>query len=127
MYKLAWLLLLATPFLPIAACSAQKQCTEHNITVNATSENFKYILDPINSNNYLADILFQAGRRDSNTTFKPVAPPTQAETSVYTLSGTFCEPVQGGAETVLLASHGGGFDRTYVRQQQLLMTKKLTL
>jgi hypothetical protein len=54
------------------------------------------------------------GRRDANSTFRPMAPPTAPETAVYTIFGTFCEPIGGGNGTVLLATHGAGYDRLYV-------------
>ena len=114
MHRLAPLILLVAPLVQSAACDVPKQCSEHSITVKATSENYRWNLGPINDDNKMADILFQAGRRDANTTFKPLLPPNGTETGVYTLSGTLCKPTKGGNGAVLLASHGGGFDRSYV-------------
>ena len=113
MHRLASLALLVAPLVQSAACNASKHCTEHTITVKATSANYRWNLGHIPDDNAMADILFQAGRRDANTTFIPLLPPIGTDTRDYTLSGTLCKPTKGGNGALLLAIHGGGFDRSY--------------
>ncbi|ETN44842.1 uncharacterized protein HMPREF1541_09717 [Cyphellophora europaea CBS 101466] len=88
-------------------------CKEYSITVNATSENYKWALDPIMGNDDRTAISAQIGRRDVADVFRPLSPPTEAETAVYTIAGTFCEPSNEGSNTLLVATHGGGYDRAY--------------
>lgn len=51
------------------------------------------------------------GRRNNSYAFQPFSAGTVTETATYTISGTFCELIGGGNGTVLLATHGGGYDR----------------
>lgn len=59
----------------------------------------------------MAEFNAASGRRDASTTFQPFALPTAPETAAYTISGTFCEPIGGEDGTVILATHGAGYDR----------------
>ncbi|KIW76265.1 hypothetical protein Z517_11011 [Fonsecaea pedrosoi CBS 271.37] len=98
---------------PILSVKTVKTCQEYNIPLNLTTLNLKWALDPLETNEDAAAYSIQGQRRDAMTVFQPVTPPTAPETAVYTVAGTFCQPASGGNGTVLLATHGGGYDRYY--------------
>jgi hypothetical protein len=54
-------------------------------------------------------------RRDTNTTFSPFAD-VKNVTASYTIGATICIPRKssGNDKTLLLASHGLGYDRSHV-------------
>jgi hypothetical protein len=85
-----------------------------HLPLKVTSLNLKWALPPIKTNEDIAAWNADFGRRDANTAFHPATLPTGPETAVYTISGTFCEPVGGGNGKVILATHGAGYDRSCV-------------
>ena len=93
-----------------------KRCQEYIIPLEVTSENWKWALDPIKNNYEIAAINAQSGRRDSDSVFHPMTPPSGSETATYTISGTLCQPAEGEDGTVLLATHGVGYDRSYAHR-----------
>jgi len=98
----------STPINPYAS----KSCVQYLLPINVTSLNFVWGL-PLNSNNDNVTVFStDLGRRDASTTFNPFSG-IVPQTAVYNIAGTFCEPNGGGNGTVLLASHGLGFDRSY--------------
>jgi hypothetical protein len=94
-----------------APLNATKSCKEYSLPLNVTSLNLKWALGPFESTEDMANFNANSGRRDAGSTFHPFTRPTVPETAVYTISGTFCEPASGGNGNVLLATHGGGYDR----------------
>ncbi|KAK5946190.1 hypothetical protein PMZ80_000331 [Knufia obscura] len=91
----------------------KKSCQRYTLPLNITSLNLKWALEPLETNEGAAAYNTQTGRRDAQSVFHPVTLPTTPETAIYTISGTFCQPTSGGNGTVLLATHGGGYDRSY--------------
>lgn len=55
-------------------------------------------------------------RWDANVTLDPISGYTPAANSQYKISGSFCHPINGGSGTVLVATHGFGFDRGLLPQ-----------
>ncbi|KAL7904240.1 Alpha/Beta hydrolase protein [Trichoderma velutinum] len=90
-----------------------KSCTDYDIPVTVTSTNF--LFGPRFENNFeLIDFLTALTSRD-NSTFHPFTG-TATQTNTYTISGTFCAPSDSKVQkkdTVLLLTHGLGFDRSY--------------
>ncbi|KAL7940582.1 Alpha/Beta hydrolase protein [Trichoderma barbatum] len=99
----------------ISATSSKplKSCTDYDIPVTVTSNNL--LFGPRFENNFeLIDFLTALTSRD-NSTFHPFTG-TATQTNSYTISGTFCAPSESKArkrDTVLLLTHGLGFDRSY--------------
>ncbi|KEF53280.1 uncharacterized protein A1O9_10728 [Exophiala aquamarina CBS 119918] len=91
-----------------------KSCKEYTIPLKVISENLKWALGEFESNEDMVEFSAASGRRDASTTFHPFTLPTLSETAIYTISGTYCEPVGEGDGTVILATHGAGYDRNYV-------------
>lgn len=89
----------------------KRSCQEYEFVVNTTSLNLKWAIDPIENNEDVVGFLANAGRRDHESVFHPLTLPTAPEKGMYTISGTFCQPPNGGNGTVLIATHGGGYDR----------------
>ena len=85
-----------------------KTCKDHCVTVEFTTENYKWNLGPIDGNANIADIYFAAGRRDANTTFEPILTPAGRTTAEYTVCSTYCEPTKGWNRKGFIASHGLG-------------------
>ncbi|KIW24902.1 uncharacterized protein PV07_10585 [Cladophialophora immunda] len=98
---------------PIVPVKAVKSCQDYTVPLTVTTLNLKWALDTLETNEDAAAYSIQGARRDAVTVFQPVNPPTAPETAVYTVAGTFCQPASGGNGTVLLATHGGGYDRYY--------------
>lgn len=90
---------------------SQSSCKDYTLAINITSENYKWTYGPLNNNEDVAAYLTETGRRDSNDALHPIAPPDGPESATYNIAGTFCQPQDGGDGTVLIATHGGGFDR----------------
>ncbi|KAH6661673.1 Alpha/Beta hydrolase protein [Halenospora varia] len=111
-FPLASILLLAT-LVQSTPLHASKSCREYTIPLNVTSDNHKWALAPLENNYDMTAFNTDLGRRDTNSAFIPITLGTVTETATYTVSGTFCEPIGGGNGTVLLATHGGGYDRSY--------------
>lgn len=105
------LLFLASLARSAPVAQVQKTCQEYIFPLNVTSMNLKWALDSLETNEDQAAYNAQTGRRDSASVFHPVTLPTAPESATYSISGTFCRPTSGGNGTVLLATHGGGYDR----------------
>jgi hypothetical protein len=91
--------------------SAPKACKEYHLPLSVTTLNLKWALPLIKSNEDMAAFNANWSRRDASSSFHPFTIPETPETAVYTISGTFCEPIGRGNEIVLLATHGAGYDR----------------
>lgn len=95
-------------------------CTEYTITTTLTSEDLTWALPEFQSNFDVAGYLFNTTRKDAQTAFAPFVG-SKNVTKEYTVSATFCAPknVQEGKDsTVLLATHGLGYDGRYGRHME---------
>jgi hypothetical protein len=90
-----------------------KQCKDHVLPITTTTKNYIWALPELSTNYDATALTTDLGRWDANVTFAPVVTAAEA-TATYEISGTFCAPSSGGSGTVLLASHGFGFDRRYL-------------
>jgi len=107
----------ALQYSSIASASDSKTCYNYEIPVEVTAPYFKFIYDHWRNNNQLTDFLVGVIARNAPTALAPFlfAAPVN-KTSRYTISATFCSPKADYApklDTVLLATHGIGFDGTY--------------
>jgi hypothetical protein len=108
--------------------STSKTCKEYSITVEASSHNIKWVADPIENNDQMAEVNTEFGRRDSKNVWHPLAPAGELETAEYTISGTFCTPTSGQRDTLIIATHGLGYERAYEEPMQALAaTNKLSV
>jgi hypothetical protein len=89
-----------------------RSCKDYTLTIDTTSINFIWGLPDLQTNYDATAFSTDIGRWDSSTSLKPISGAAEVNGS-YSISGTFCSPTSGGGETVLLASHGLGFDREY--------------
>ena len=86
-------------------------CTDYTISEEVTWTKSKWGLPEPQNNFDIAAIRTSFGALD--IPFNPISG-VENQTNTYRLSATFCTPVEkkGGKENiVLLASHGGGYDR----------------
>jgi len=95
--------------------SESRLCEEYIIPVNVTSQvlipKYPQFEDSYDVVGFVNDLT----RRDSNTTFSPFAG-VKSATASYTIGATICIPNKngGGNKTLLVASHGLGYDRRHV-------------
>jgi hypothetical protein len=97
---------------PPSYIPAGARCHNYAITITITSKNLQWT-GPKWTNNYeLIDFLTVASSRSAPSFFGHAT----EETGSYTIGATFCEPKHGGvrAKTVLIATHGLGYERRYV-------------
>ena len=87
-------------------------CYDYTIPVAITSKNFQWIGPRWTDDYEWIDFLTTASSRPSAGFPPPFGNPID-QTASYSISATFCTPKKGGpkAKTVLLATHGLGFDR----------------
>jgi hypothetical protein len=90
--------------------SPGKSCRDFTVPVTVTSTNLIWGLPKLHTNFDATALSTDLGRWDSNVSFHPVSGIAPA-TAAYKISGTFCAPKKRGTGTVLLATHGFGFDR----------------
>lgn len=104
--------------LPASSSSSLKQCTNYTVALPITSINQVFAGQPFNDNADLTDFI------QNFTARVPISAPAfnanVSDDATYTLSGTFCTPAAGSdgeskrrGKTVLLATHGLNFDRSY--------------
>jgi hypothetical protein len=87
-----------------------KSCHNFSLPFTVTSTNFIFGLSPFAENVDYTGFVQDYNRRDFQTSFVPFSGAPQAKTAGYTIAGTFCEPL-AGSTTILVATHGGTFDR----------------
>ena len=88
-------------------------CTDYTVTEQVTSADFVWNRPILDDNLDVADYLFNLSRKDSMVNLPPIISGTANKTNTYTIAATFCAPqklVDGKEKTVLLATHGLGFD-----------------
>ncbi|KAF2496778.1 alpha/beta-hydrolase [Lophium mytilinum] len=91
-------------------------CVDYTVKQEITSTNYIWALEKFKSNFDTIDFITDIARKDSKTAFHPVRSNTKNETKTYEVSATFCSPKKataGKVNTVLLATHGLGYDRRY--------------
>jgi hypothetical protein len=105
--------LLAFSFAAANPITSTKSCRDYKIPLNVSSLDYTWSLPP-NENNYdVTTVTTNIARWDANVTLKPISGASPV-TIQYEISGTFCSPPGGGDGTVLIATHGFGFDRRSV-------------
>ncbi|KAF1999843.1 alpha/beta-hydrolase [Amniculicola lignicola CBS 123094] len=91
------------------------ECKEYTVKESVTSVVLEWGLPKFRDNFDVTAWRFNSSRKDSKETFKPVSG-AKPSTGTYTISGTFCAPKHprlGRESTVLVLSHGLGYDRRY--------------
>jgi hypothetical protein len=91
-----------------------KQCKDYVLPVTTSTFNYIWNLPELETDYDAIALTTDLGRWDSNVSFHPIVTGAPA-TASYQIAGTFCTPTKGGSGTVLLASHGFGFDRRYLQ------------
>ena len=87
-----------------------KICKEYTLPIATNTINFIWGLPQLQTNYDVTTFNTNLGRWDANVTLNPISGGGPANGS-YKISGTFCSPTNGGSGTVLVATHGFGFDR----------------
>ena len=88
-------------------------CTDYTIPVNITSANYVFNATKWTNNDELTQFVIDQVTRIPDK-YIPLAGP-EDETEQYQISATFCTPrnaTSDKAKTVILATHGLGFDRS---------------
>ncbi|KAK3316928.1 Alpha/Beta hydrolase protein [Apodospora peruviana] len=100
---------------PTTASTTKKVCTNYKIPVTISSTNLVFA-HPFRDNYDVADFVTIADSRDEGARADVINGTTTLSGS-YTIGATFCTPATGQSDahksTVLLATHGLLFDRTY--------------
>lgn len=90
-------------------------CVDSIIPVTVSSNNRPWIAPKWKNNDEFIDFLSSASSRPSAGFPAPVGNNTVKQTFSYEIGATFCTPQKPGnhSNTVLVATHGLGFDRRY--------------
>jgi hypothetical protein len=106
-------LLFSLGFAAASPITPTKSCKDYKIPLTVSSFDYTWGLPP-NENNYdITTITTNIARWDANVTLNPISGASPV-TIQYEILGTFCSPSGGGDGTVLIATHGFGFDRRSV-------------
>jgi hypothetical protein len=89
-----------------------KTCIEYSIPVTVTSENWIWSYPLFRSNYEVVNFITDSQARTAATDFKPFSG-LQNQTASYTIGATLCTPKGYSKKTLLLATHGLNFDRSY--------------
>ncbi|CZR53610.1 uncharacterized protein PAC_03490 [Phialocephala subalpina] len=92
--------------------TSPKTCKEYTIPLTITAGTYIWGLPNLTTNYDATAFTNNLSRWDANETFHPISGFENATLNVE-ISGSFCAPTSGEASTVLIATHGVGFDRTY--------------
>jgi hypothetical protein len=103
---------------------SRKQCTDYVVPITTSTTDYTWGLPELFTDYDATALTTDLGRWDSNASFHPISGAAFG-TASYNISGTFCAASNGGSETVLLASHGFGFDRRYFNRS-LILDSQLT-
>ncbi|KAK0717924.1 Alpha/Beta hydrolase protein [Lasiosphaeria miniovina] len=112
------LLLAASTIAGVASAANAKTCNSYNIPVTVTSTNLVFGLPHFQTDFDVADFVDTITSRNVTTASSVIAPGVQVVTATYNIAATFCRPGNGKPDskkksTVLIATHGLGFDKTY--------------
>jgi len=111
-------LLLTTIITGAAAWNlSAKLCQDFDLTVTVTSSNFVFGAPKFNNDFDITDFVTDLTSREFPKTFSPLLPDKINQTGTYRIGSTFCAPSNPHApnrDTVIFATHGLNFDRTYV-------------
>jgi hypothetical protein len=92
-------------------------CQSYTIPVDIKSSNLIFSLTPFKSDLDVVSLVTDFASRTSNTTFFPFEAAPQNQSASYQISARFCTPTDTSAphrDTVILATHGLGFDKSLV-------------
>ncbi|KAI9721798.1 MAG: hypothetical protein M1812_002133 [Candelaria pacifica] len=89
---------------------ASTNCNSHTISITVTSENLEWAPPPFNNNYDVAQFIANSTRRGAAT---PLFAGKKNQTATYKIAATFCSPVNASGGTILMTSHGLGFDQSY--------------
>ncbi|TVY40706.1 hypothetical protein LSUB1_G002412 [Lachnellula subtilissima] len=93
-----------------------KLCQDFDLTVTVTSNNFVFGAPKFSNNFDITDFVTDLTSREFSKTFSPLLPDKVNQTGTYRIGSTFCAPSNPHApnrDTVIFATHGLNFDRTY--------------
>ncbi|KAK4454242.1 Alpha/Beta hydrolase protein [Podospora aff. communis PSN243] len=93
-----------------------KICQDYTIPLTITSNNLAFGLPKFQNNFDVADFVDTITSRNALTAASVIAPNRQTLTANYSISATFCKPAippKNHKHTVLIATHGLNFDRSY--------------
>jgi pimeloyl-ACP methyl ester carboxylesterase len=95
-----------------------RTCTNYTIPITITSNNLAFGLPTFHSNFDVANFVDTISSRNTTTAASVVSPARRNVTATYTISATFCQPAlipqnNRTKRTVLIATHGLNFDRSY--------------
>ncbi|KAK3984059.1 alpha/beta-hydrolase [Cladorrhinum sp. PSN332] len=110
------------------AAGVPKTCNDYKIPINITSTNAIFGLDRFKTNFDVADFIDIYSSRDETVSKSVLSNRTENVTATYTISATFCRPGHGtpapnAKKSVLIATHGLGYDRAYWDPPQLDKSK----
>ena len=100
------------------------KCQDYTVPVTVTSKNLPWIGPRWEDDYGFIDFLTSYTTRLSARFPSPLGGPV-TQTAKYDISATFCTPAQPGrhSKTVLLATHGLGFDRKYIFRRFVVKSK----
>jgi hypothetical protein len=97
---------------------ANGDCVDYTILTNVTFPSLTYVYPIWKDDHDVAAFLFNMSTKDAaKGSFQPYGSTVNNVTTTYSISATFCSPKSknGKENTVLVATHGGGYDRRCVR------------
>lgn len=111
--------LLLTAIVTMAAAYGfpAKLCQDFELSVTVTSSNFVFGAPKFNNNFDITDFATNLASREPPKSFTPLLPEKVNQTGTYNIASTFCTPSDTHAanrNTVIFATHGLNFDRTYI-------------
>lgn len=89
-------------------------CIDYTVEEQVTWPHYDWTLPKFENNFDVAVYLYNTATKHSAEFYHPISSRPKNVTGTYELSATFCVPKEkkGGKEqTVLLTTHGGGYDR----------------
>lgn len=93
-----------------ATNASSKTCKDYTLPLTITAGSYIWGLPNITNNYDITTFTNNLSRWDANVTFAPISGFKNTTINVE-ISGTFCQPKGGNVSTVVIATHGLGFDR----------------
>jgi len=95
--------------------TSQTTCKNYTIPLTITSPNLAFALPTFRNNFDVADFIDTISSRNASTAASVVSTTRQNITASYKIFATLCQPASKKfrSKTVLIATHGLNFDRTY--------------